>query len=200
MIPLRFCNIMGAIIKESTPLQDLQALKKQWKADKLQALLAADGWDSLVAGEGFHVMFAMRKKQMGMIWNGLSGMSVDSARLSRQACKLTWTAASDLDLHCMMRNELKNPRVITLCPIPTMHIPKLHADDVQYGLGLPTSFPRPNGEGLATAHTGFQSCLFWVQKIDDRCMSCNKRLAFNSAGAIGANTHHWYAICPVLRI
>jgi hypothetical protein len=32
-----------------------------------------------------------------------------------------------------------------------------------------------------------------VQKIEDRCVHCNKRLAFNSGGAIGSNTRHWEA-------
>jgi hypothetical protein len=32
-----------------------------------------------------------------------------------------------------------------------------------------------------------------MQKIADRCSHCNKRLAFNSAGAIGSNTRHWEA-------
>lgn len=30
-----------------------------------------------------------------------------------------------------------------------------------------------------------------AQKIEDKCEHCNKRLAFNSAGAVGAPSRHW---------
>ena len=31
-----------------------------------------------------------------------------------------------------------------------------------------------------------------LQKIDDRCCNCNKPLAFNSKGALGSQTRHWW--------